>query len=303
VSKKAPKKQAPVKIASGQIPVPVAANPVFEKYSFQITFSLLLLTGFFIFKDYLLLNNVYLFKDIGSDTLNASYPLFYLYNNYLKNYGFPSWSFSFGSGQNILPFFLRDPFDLILYLVPKDRIAYFIGYVEYLKVVASGLLFFSYLRLIVKDGFSCIVGTMLFTFSGFMILGGGWYLFSFEVFNLALLLLAFEKLYRHKKWQLFPIAVALIGISQPFNLYVYGLFLLTYALLRYYETAEKPALKPIAILFGRMAAYGALGLMISTIFLVPNVIQLLESPRGSGISRAVHCTCCIFVYSHKKIRR
>ncbi|HXD93367.1 MAG TPA: YfhO family protein, partial [Bacteroidia bacterium] len=261
-----------------------ATASVFDKYAFQIAFGLIALIGFIIFKDYLLFNKMFLFKDIGSDTLNGSYPPMYHTAEYLHQYGLPSWSFSYGMGVNILPLWLRDPFDILLYIAGKDHIVQLIPYKEYLKVVLGGITFFMYLRLAVKDPFTCIVGSLLFAFSGFMIIGSCWYIFSYEAFNVALLLLAFEKLYQQNKGYLFPLSLAIIATSQPFNLYVYGLFLLIYTVLRYFEDGKNTSFKPLFILLGKMAGLGVLALLMSAIFLIPDIVQLLESPRGSGSS-------------------
>src|SRR3954466_2920481 len=74
-----------------------------------IALGLIVIVAFLVFKDFILLNKLYLYKDIGSDTLNGAYPLFYNYANYFEKYGLPSWSFEEGMGQNILGSFLRDP--------------------------------------------------------------------------------------------------------------------------------------------------------------------------------------------------
>lgn len=278
------KKISSVKTVKAKTLPPLSPNPLFEKYALVISTGLSALIAFFIFRDYLLLTNVYLFKDIGSDTLNASYPTICMYADYLKQHGFPSWSFSYGIGQNILPFFLRDPFDIFLYYAGRDSIPYMIGWMEFAKVLLTAFFFFSYLRLVVKDGFAQVVGTLLFSFCGFIILGSGWYIFTSEAFILSLLLLAFEKLFQQRQWWLFPLPIALIGISQPFNLFVYGLFLFTYVLVRFYESEPNPLFSKLFPLFGKMIACSIIGLLMSAVFLIPNIIQLMESPRGSGIS-------------------
>ncbi|HRD40217.1 MAG TPA: hypothetical protein PLC65_16440, partial [Bacteroidia bacterium] len=42
-----------------------------------VCFGLISLIAFFVFKDYLLQNKIFLFKDIGSDTLNGTLPYHY----------------------------------------------------------------------------------------------------------------------------------------------------------------------------------------------------------------------------------
>lgn len=243
-----------------------------------LLFVLLALMGFVVYKDYLLFRKIFFFIGVGSDTLNYSYPFLYNEANYIAQHGLPSWSFNVGLGQSIFPFFLRDPFDIILYVAGKTHIYQWMVFIEYLKVVLSGLVFFYYLKALKYADYTAIVGSMFFAFCGFMIIGGCWYVFSFEVFNMAVLLLGFELLFTRRKRWLFPIAVALMAISQPFNLYIYGTFMACYILFRHAQTGRKD----IGATFVNVLVLSLAGLLISAPFLLENVAQLLESPRGSG---------------------
>jgi hypothetical protein len=253
-----------------------------NRNTFTITFVLLLLITTIVFKDFIFLKKLFLYKDIGSDTLNGFYPFMKHIADYVHTEGFPKWSFNSGMGQNIFPFCLsQGPFSVLLYFVGKDYLPYCIGYVEFIKVVSGGLIFFLYLRTLSLSSYACIVGSLLFAFSGFMIIGGLYYIFSYEAVITALLLLAFEKLFKQNSWTLFPIVIALIGISFPFNLYVYGFFLTIYAIFRF--VAEKGwDAKSFAGLFSELILLGLLGIALSSFFLFGNILQMLESPRGSG---------------------
>lgn len=243
--------------------------------------GLLALMAFWVYRHYLVGDNLFFFKDIGSDTWNYNYPTNLATTLSMKEHGWPTWSFARGMGQSFYPFFLRDPFDIILYLGGPDNVASLTAWKEYLKVVLGGFLFFRYLKTVGLTGIASTAGAMLFSFCGFMILGGTWLLFSFEAFNLALLLLAFEQFLVRGKWLLFPVAIFFIGISQPFNLFVYGLFLAAYAVLRMYQVGGYDVKKG-AIVFLQMAGLGVLGIMLSGFTFIENIVQLLESPRGSG---------------------
>ena len=79
-------------------------------YPKTVLFFLMSLISFIVFKDFLLFKKVYLFKDIGSDTINLYVPWFDYYADYVKNEGTPGWSFAQGMGQNIFPLWLGDFF-------------------------------------------------------------------------------------------------------------------------------------------------------------------------------------------------
>jgi uncharacterized membrane protein YfhO len=252
-----------------------------EKKGAYICLSLLFLLCFFVFKDFVLLHNAYLYKDVASDSINASYAQFLNISEYISREGFPKWCFNNGVGQNIFALILRDPTDLFVYLLGRDSIAYAIIFKELFKIMGSGFVFYLYLRKLSLSTYTSLIGAMLYTFTGFMILGSGWYIFTFEALILASLLYSFEKIFQDNSWYLFPILIALIGISMPFNLYLYGLFLFVYILFRYF-LEKGMEVKGLFILLSKLGLLLVLGLGISAMFLFSNIKQLLESPRVAG---------------------
>lgn len=273
---------APAQVANVEQPSPAKDWLEAGRYRpLALLGGLLVIMAFLVYKDYLLFHNAYFFKDIGSDSYNYSFPATYGVADYIAKHGLPAWSFTMGMGQNMFPFFLRDPFDIFLYLGGKDNVVFLTAYKEFFKVILSGFIFYFYLRELKLSAFSAITGSLFFSFCAFMILGGGWYFFSFETFNLAVLLLGFEMLLQRDKWWLFPLAIFLIFLSQPFNMYVYGLFLLAYSILRMVHVGGYD-IKKGALLFGKMAVLGVIGILLAGPFMLENIVQLLESPRGSG---------------------
>ena len=249
--------------------------------AYLMALLLIMAVAFFVFKDFLLLKNVFQFKDIGSDTLNGMLPYYKHYADYLRQNGLPGWSFAEGFGQGIMSGFLRDPFQLISMLAGPESMPKIFIYIEVLKIVIAGLIFFFFLKTIKVSNYSAILGSMLFSFCGFMIIGACWYLFTFEALNMALLLLGFEKLYQKNQWFIFALGICLTAISFPVNLFTYGLFILFYAAFRFLND-NKFDRKSLFTLYGKTILVGLIGLLISGPFLLENVFQLLESPRASG---------------------
>lgn len=239
------------------------------------------LITFFVFKDFILGKKAFLYKDIGSDTLNGVLPYFYHYADYIAKNGLPKWSFAEGMGQNIFGGFLRDPFELITFMAGKDSIPRIFIFIELSKLILSGIVFYLFLKKLKVSNFSATVGAMLLSFSGFMIIGACWYVFTFEALNIVLLLLSFELLFQKNKWLLFVFSIFLVCISMPFNLYIFGLFLAIYGAFRVLTSPEFTT-KKLLLLYGKMLALGVAGMLLSGPFLLENIIYLLESPRGSG---------------------
>ena len=259
-------------------------NLYIEKYGFYVLLFLLAIMSFIIFKDFILLDKIYLYKDIGSDSINANYPHGFQIANYMQQESFiPKWSFYQGMGQNILPFSISDPYYLILMLFGPNNLAYGIGYMEIAKIFSAGILFYLFLKTLNFSAYAAITGSLLYAFSGFVILGSCWTIFSTEAVYMAFLLYAFEKFYKENKIIFIPIAICLISVHQPFDLFLIGLFLFAYILFRYLQD-NNFNFKKVGFLLLKVAGLSALGVLMSTFFLIPNIIQMLESPRVSGDS-------------------
>lgn len=239
------------------------------------------LVGLMVFWQYLILDKLYLFKDIGSDTLNIFYPKFVHIADYLRDYGWPKWSFEQGMGQTILPFTIGRPFDWLLYMMGSGQLAYGIAFVELLKVLCVGGLSYLLFRKHQLSTYTATVGALLTAFSGFVILGGGWYNFSTQAVYALLMLYAFERLYQDKSWWLFPISILLVAAYSAFYLYSFGLFMLAYAALRFFGDSEG-SFKGFFQLLLKMAGFGAIGVGIAAVFMVSDILQILESPRVGG---------------------
>jgi hypothetical protein len=61
----------------------------------------LFLVGVLVFGNFLLFDKLLLYKDIGDDSINGSYPYFVHLSDYIRREGLPSWSFCVGMGQSL----------------------------------------------------------------------------------------------------------------------------------------------------------------------------------------------------------
>lgn len=243
--------------------------------------ALLITIILFVYFDFLTFKKLFLFKDIGSDTINISLPYFIHLSEYIRNTGIPMWSFSQGMGQNIFPFSLGDPFVLTLLLLGKTYLPFGIVYMEALKILLGGLLFFFYLKEAGMHGVTCVIFGLIFSFSGYMILGGCWYQFSTEAVYCALLLLSLEIFINRQSWILIALAAALIGAYQPFNLFIYGVFAFVYYSAKNIVSKDYTYRKVCKGLFRICGAY-LLGIGIISVFLFSNMHEYIQSPRVGG---------------------
>ncbi len=272
-----------------------AFDGFFDKKGHWILMGLMVVMALVIFKDFILLQKFYLFRDIGSDSININYPSAYHIADYLRTDGIPRWSFRQGLGQNIFPLSLSDPFYDLQYIFGKDAMADSIAYFEILKLFCAGLLVYVLMRKLAVSGVAAVIGAISYAFSGFIILAGAWQTFSTEAVFIIFLLVSFEKLFQDNDWRFFPLAVGLIAAYQPFYMYTEGLFLLAYALLRIIESGNwRPTRLPPLLL--KMAGLGVLGLLVSSLFSVAAILQMLESPRA-GASSYFHALATSPIFS------
>lgn len=243
--------------------------------------ALVCLGCYIIFSDFISLKKVYLFKDIGSDTINMGYPLLVNYSEYLKTEGVPGWSFSQGMGQNMFPLWLGDVFANMTMLFSKESIPKAIVFMEIIKILLCATIFFKYLKELKVSGFAALAGGLLYAFSGYVILGGTWAIFSTEAVYVAVLLLGVERWLNAGKWFLFLLGITLLGFLQPFYLFTYTLFLIGYFIVRYNDLHEG-SWKGFVIFALKTIGIATLAVAITSYQLLPDVLMLLESPRVGG---------------------
>lgn len=252
-----------------------------KKPNFYLLILLLSIICIFTFKDYLFLNKLYIFLDIGGDTYTYFFPYFVNISDYIRNEGIPAWSFFHGMGQNIFPGEINNPFALILYFLGREYIPFGLIYVEVLKIVLGGVFFYSYLKTLSLSDYVCITGGILFAFSGYMILGSGWYGHSTFIVFAIFFLFSFEKMFKENIWYYFPLSVALIVSRSPFYLYILGVFIFIYSIFRI-SNEEGWDIKKTCFFYLKITGLGVLGLAMVTPFLANDLLRMLESPRVGG---------------------
>lgn len=245
----------------------------------------LLLLGLLIFRDFFFGNAVLLYKDIGSDSLNDYYPCFVHLSDYVRQEGFPSWSFYVGMGQDLYylaGYLILEPVSWL----PRELIAPALVYQHLAKLLIAGLLFFQFLRLRGLAWPASLLGALFLAGSGYMCMGSCWYTLADEVVCYTALLLATEKAVKLGSWAVLALAVALVGVLGSFHLYLCALFLVLYVPARLYA---RFGWKPRAIFRNSLPLAGAafLGVGLGAVMTLPNLYALLNSPRGSGTTSLV----------------
>ncbi|MBF0362952.1 MAG: YfhO family protein [Oligoflexia bacterium] len=245
----------------------------FNHQQILLTFILLAMSIYvyraFIFDHFLLA-----YLDCGIDSYHETIPTIALISDYIRSDGFPRWTFNIGLGQNIWGYYVTDIFHWPLFLIKKELAAYYLVYIQIIKILLAGNLFYLYLRLFKIKKYAAVLAAITFAFSAPMILRSQWPFFINMPIYLILLLYSFELFFlRGKKWPLL-LSIFYIAINDTFILILYSFLLLFYASSRLYNSFWRYSFNLIKI-------YIAAIILSSAIF-IPQLYSLLSSTRVSG---------------------
>ncbi len=266
---------------SSHIGPPTSILPAFGRFLVPfLTALFLLLIGVLVFHNFLLGDKVLLYKDVGSDSINDSYPYFVHLSDYLRREGFPSWSFYVGMGQSLFYLTGNLIWEPVIWL-PRELIAQALVFQHLLKTLVAGLLFFRFLQLRGINLCAALTGALLLSFSAYMCVGGCWIISADDVVGFTFLLFAVEEAISRSRWIYIPLAVALIGLVTVFHLYLSAVLLSLYVPMRLVEIyGWKP--RVLSRVSAQLAAVAFLGIGLAAIICLGSAYSILNSPRGSG---------------------
>lgn len=264
---------------------PPSTSNIYDTYikgkELYFLLGIVLIVSYLVFSDFISLKKVYLFRDIGSDSLNIYFPWLAGTSDYLKNESGLGWSFAQGMGQNLFPTSLGDFFSNFLTYFDKSKIPYGLVFMEILKIGLTAFVFYKFLKELKLSGYACLIFAFLYSFSGFIILGGCWTIFSVEALYAAIILFGFERWLNHGKFLWLVIGITLMAFLQPFFLFMYTILLAAYAIVRYYDVKEKDT-KQFLFFIAKTIGLAAVAVFISSYQLFADLLQYAESPRVGG---------------------
>jgi Bacterial membrane protein YfhO len=240
----------------------------------------LFLVGVLVFGNFLFLDKLLLYKDIGDDSINGSYPYFVHLSDYIRREGLPSWSFCVGMGQSL--FYLTGSliWEPVIWL-PREVIPRALVLQHLFKSLIAGLLFFRFLQLRGLTLSASLLGSLLLVFSSYMCMGSCWVVNGDEVVGFTFLLFAIEEAISGGRWIYIPVAVALVGLVNVFHFYLSAVLLCLYVPARLFEIRGwRPA--ELCSACTRLALFAFLGVGLAAVICFGSAQSILNSPRGSG---------------------
>lgn len=257
-------------------------------FNYSIIFSLLCL---FILSIFYSLDKFPIWKD---DALKQHYIILYDFNEMIRNFlahptnGLDTFSFSIGLGQDIIGqysyYILGDPIAYLSLLFPMDKLelAYLFLILIRMYLVGISFMIFGNYKKLKQD--NILVGSLIYTFSGFVLFAGVRHpYFLNPVILFPLLLIGVDRLFKKNRIDLLTILVFLSLLVNFYFFYMLTFLIGINILLKYiFEYKEKGFKFFLNIIFKVFISYLISTLLASIIFL-PTLYTFLNSSR-LGIS-------------------
>lgn len=170
------------------------------------------------------------------------------------------------------------PFAIFLWLFPSSWTPYLLGPMYALKYAIAGLTAFLFLNRFVKNKKYAILGSILYSFSGFQFTNMIFYHFHDAVAFFPLLLYGLDRLIKDDKKGVFALSVALNLFTNYFFFIGQVVFVLLYYIVlnltKHYDFTWKK--------FGQIALESILGVLMGCILLIPSIYFVISNPRVGG---------------------
>lgn len=224
----------------------------------------------------------YIFKDVGSDSYNQTYPaLINTANRIADGEVGKTWDFSASIGDSVE--MIIPKLENWVAFFGSANVAYLLGISQMLKVFFAGIFFWLYLHTFGNSRGTASIFALGYAFCAHILIRGSWIAYPNETVLLALWLFCFELFYQKKDKRWLPLATALflINFSGYYTVLYAGIFC-AYAFLRYHSNYREHGIeeKRGGLKFGAGFTGSLLiGYGMASMVIIPNVMTMLKSDR------------------------
>lgn len=202
-------------------------------------------------------------------------------NNSIKEGSF-FWIWYNELGSNFISTFsfynLFSPFNIIGYIFPASWFEYLVGPIFILKYAVAGLTSYLFIQRYVKNKNYAILGSLLYSFSGFQLTNTLFYHFHDVVALFPLLLYSLDKLVYDNKKFAFGISVALLAFTNWFFFIGQVVFVILYYIIKISTKSYKFDLKKLI----NIAFEAIIGVGLAAFVLLPSLLFTMSNPRVSN---------------------
>jgi uncharacterized membrane protein YfhO len=235
---------------------------------------------------YLIRHRAFAFVDIGIDTFSYYYAFQVAHARQLHELHTMTWSFTAGLGSYIGG--LSNALVWLNALFPESWQLGLRLPTYFLRALLAGGFMYGYLRRIGIEAYISAAGALAYAFCGYAMVNGQWDTQGYVIPQLAAYLFFFESYFRSRKARYAVLAGLVVGSGAVFDTYTFSLLSVLYVIARpWLVDREDDAGRYLPMLL-RYSGWAALGVMLTAIIIVPNLIFLLSSPRVSGDHSQLH---------------
>ena len=251
------------------------------KKDYWILIGSILIISLILFHKFIFGKYVFIYgeHDVSQDNINGIYP--HIYHLYKNKDGLSWWSFNSGLGNNMFPviltFFFTDPF-LAISSFFWDPIENGFIYAHIFKLICIAIFFYKFILLLTQNRNVALLTSIIFSFSGFLMLNGQQYYYVNKVLFFIILLYALEKYFQSKGKILFFIALVL-NFTDLYFFYQNVLFVFIYIVFR--SLYNNDDFKVFFNKLYKIIIIGFAALLASSIVLLPYLFVLGSGPRIS----------------------
>ena len=242
---------------------------------------------------------VYMYADIGNDSLSSSYPLLSLLSRSFHDGSLASYALTDGLGTDVTSTFLQyiNPIKLMMLVFPTDMLPQAIMLATFIQVNLLSLFGWIFFSAFLKNkGLSPVVPALAWTFTGYVVLWGQNYSFLTTILLftmvMALVQLCLNDSKKTRTLWLIPV-VALFLISNYYFLYMTAAFAAVY--LVFWGIFTKPGVRVFFKKLGSIVGMVVLGCLMAAVSLLPIISNFLSSNRVERLDG----TSVSFVYDAK----
>lgn len=278
-----------------QKPAPKAAAPTIswmdklealKGKALWIALSVVALMAAVIYWDFITLQKTLLYTDIGSDSINVFYPIWYQSVKLWTEYGATSgYSLEVVMGQPV-GFGIWNVYNWMMAAGGLVGLPFSFGFIEVFKALMTGLFSFLYFKRLGLTNAVTLVGVICFSWSGYQAIGSaGWYNFSAEVWLIAMVLWMAEYVIARAKlfWLVGIVSAVVIAHYAGYLLIYLTAGLPIYVFIRTWETEKlSKSLQNVGLFLVSFLA--GLGLSFNRLEGLKNM--LFNSGRSEGMDIA-----------------
>ncbi len=228
----------------------------------------------------------------NSDGLRQHFPVLVYLGQYFRdiirnflsgNFTVPMFDFSIGQGNDIVSTFsnygLGDPLMFLAALCPTKYMEFMYDFLIVLRMYLAGASFLYFCCCRKKEAADGLIGALLYVFCGFVFWAVRHTFFITPMIYLPLLLAGVEHVMKKQGNKLFILAVCVSLCSGFYYFYMMSIFMLVYALIRFWEKEHKNTGREFLDIFFRCLGNYLIGILMACVSLLPAIMGFLDSTR------------------------